>query len=146
MNNGTTITDLTSMAVRHLNASSTPLPKELDSALTPLKRDPNLHFVKVPCTKCDGSGRLCAGSHTAEANVCCDGCSGRGYVEHTVRTNYDFPPIPIRSMDWSAWDDDRYDADYDYDAERYVSTSPVGHGATEQEAIADFVEQMSEQV
>lgn len=49
-----------------------------------------------------------------------------------IKTSYDFPPIPIRSMDWSAIDDDTYDLG-----------SPMGHGATEQEAIEDLREQIS---
>ena len=45
-----------------------------------------------------------------------------------IKTNYDFPPIPIRSMDWSAWDDNKG-----------ADCSPVGHGATEQEAIDNLM-------
>lgn len=44
-----------------------------------------------------------------------------------IVTHYVFPPIPVRTMDWSAVDDDTYDYD-----------QPVGWGATEQEAIADL--------
>lgn len=57
-----------------------------------------------------------------------------------IRTTHEFPPIPIRSMDWSAIDDDTYDVDCDQDG--FFSTSPVGHGATEQEAINDLLQQM----
>ena len=53
-----------------------------------------------------------------------------------IHTNHDYPPIPVRSMDWSAVIDD-YDCDCDQDG--FFSTSPIGHGATEQEAIADLM-------
>lgn len=59
-----------------------------------------------------------------------------------VRTTHEFPPIPIRSMDWSAVDDDTYDVDCDQDG--FFSTSPVGRGATEQEAINDLLEQLED--
>ena len=59
-----------------------------------------------------------------------------------ILTNHDYPPIPIRTMDWSAWDDDTYDADCNQDG--YFSTSPMGHGATEQQAIEDLWEQVKQ--
>jgi hypothetical protein len=49
-----------------------------------------------------------------------------------IRTNYDWPPIPIRSHDWSAWVDGREE------------DGPYGHGSTEEEAIADLKEKMDE--
>lgn len=51
----------------------------------------------------------------------------------TIKTSFDFPPIPYRGMDWSAVDSDTYDYD-----------QPVGHGATEQEAVADLLSQLEE--
>ncbi len=54
-----------------------------------------------------------------------------------IKTHYDPPPIPNRSFDWSAIDDDTYDGSPD-------SKCPVGHGATEEEAIADLKEQIAE--
>lgn len=60
----------------------------------------------------------------------------------TVRTTHDYPPIPVRDMDWSAIDDDTYDVDCDGDG--FFSNCPVGRGATEQEAIADLLEQIEE--
>jgi len=48
-------------------------------------------------------------------------------------TSYECPPIPYRGADWAAWDD-RLGAD----------SSPIGRGATEQEAIADLMEQMED--
>jgi len=59
-----------------------------------------------------------------------------------ITTSYDFPPIPDRSMDWSAIDSDTYDCDADQDG--FFSLGPVGHGATEAEAIADLLEQIEE--
>lgn len=50
-----------------------------------------------------------------------------------IRTSYDFPPIPMRQFDWSAWDDNLG-----------ADCSPIGRGATEAQAIADFMEQMEE--
>jgi hypothetical protein len=60
----------------------------------------------------------------------------------TIKTNYDFPPIPVRHFDWSAIDSDTYDADFDYELGQYVSKCLMGHGATEAEAIADLLEQI----
>jgi hypothetical protein len=51
----------------------------------------------------------------------------------TIKTSYDLPPVPVRSFDWSAIDDDTYDYD-----------SQIGHGATEQEAINDLLEKLYE--
>ncbi len=52
-----------------------------------------------------------------------------------IRTSHDYPPIPTRDMDWSAIDEDTYDGAED-------SHCPMGHGATEAEAIADLKEQL----
>lgn len=41
-------------------------------------------------------------------------------------------PIPIRGFDWSAITED------------YDDTHPIGFGATEQDAIADLLEQIEE--
>lgn len=54
-----------------------------------------------------------------------------------IVTNYDFPPIPDRSCDWSAIDDDTYDGAED-------SHCPIGRGATEAEAVADLLEKLGE--
>lgn len=48
-----------------------------------------------------------------------------------IRTNYVYPPIPMRTFDWSAVDDDTYEPG-----------CPIGWGATEQEAIDDLKEQL----
>lgn len=50
-----------------------------------------------------------------------------------IRTSFEYPPIPVRNMDWSAIDDDTYDGADD-------SHCPIGRGETEQEAIADLLE------
>jgi hypothetical protein len=50
-----------------------------------------------------------------------------------IRTTYDPPPIPIRSFDWSAIDEDTYDPDPECRASRLI-----GWGATENEAIAEL--------
>ena len=44
-----------------------------------------------------------------------------------IRTSYDYPPIPIRQFDWSAWFDGQEEG-------------PIGRGLTEQAAIADLLE------
>jgi hypothetical protein len=54
-----------------------------------------------------------------------------------IRTEYVFPPIPDRRFDWSAVDDDTYDGAED-------SHCPIGHGATEQEAIDDLLQQIDD--
>ena len=51
-----------------------------------------------------------------------------------IRTEYVFPPISDRRFDWSAVDDDNYDG----------PGSPIGYGRTEEEAIADLLEQIEE--
>ena len=48
-----------------------------------------------------------------------------------IRTEFVHPPIPNRNMDWTAVDEDSYDG----------PGSPIGYGATEQEAIEDLKEQ-----
>lgn len=52
-----------------------------------------------------------------------------------IRTTFDRPPIPARSFDWSAIDDDTYDGADD-------SSCPIGHGETEEDAIEDLLEQI----
>ena len=45
-----------------------------------------------------------------------------------IKTNYEHPPIPLRQFDWSAVYDNYEPGDY------------VGHGETEEKAIADLKE------
>jgi len=52
-----------------------------------------------------------------------------------IQTINTFPPIPVRSFDWQAWLDDEEPENWDR----------VGQGATEQEAISDLMEKLSEQ-
>lgn len=59
-----------------------------------------------------------------------------------VQTSHVMPPIPDRSHDWCAVDYDRYDADCDQDG--FFSLHPVGHGQTEDAAIADLIEQLED--
>ena len=48
-----------------------------------------------------------------------------------IKTVYWAKPIPIRTGDWCAFDDDTYDG----------PGSLIGYGATEEDAIANFWEQ-----
>lgn len=52
-----------------------------------------------------------------------------------IVTRYEPAPIPIRNMDWTAIDDDTYDG----------VGSPIGYGATKQEAIDDLLEQLNDE-
>ena len=61
---------------------------------------------------------------------------GREMFER-IRTDYWAKPIPDRRFDWSATYDD-YEADCDQDG--FFSTSPVGYGRTEAEAVIDLIE------
>ena len=51
-----------------------------------------------------------------------------------IRTEFVYPPIPIRQFDWSAVDDDTYDG----------PGSAIGTGPTERAAIEDLMEQLLE--
>ena len=55
-----------------------------------------------------------------------------------IHTSFDYPPIPIRSMDWSAVTDN-YDG-----AEDSGNRGQIGRGPTEEAAIADLLEQLDE--
>ena len=50
-----------------------------------------------------------------------------------VITSSDFPPIPDRRFDWSAYQDG------------WEPGLPLGRGATREEAIADLLEQLKDQ-
>ncbi len=50
--------------------------------------------------------------------------------EPKIQTSPIFPPIPIRGLDWCAHFDN------------YEPGQPIGHGATEQEAIEDLKAQV----
>jgi len=55
-----------------------------------------------------------------------------------IWTSFDYPPIPVRDMDWSATDDN-YDG-----AEDSGNRHQIGRGATEEAAIADLLEQLED--
>jgi hypothetical protein len=57
---------------------------------------------------------------------------------HRIVTEYIYPPIPVRTMDWQATLDN-YDCDWNAQA-GYFSTCPMGWGETEAAAIADLLE------
>lgn len=61
--------------------------------------------------------------------------------EIRIKTSFDYPPVPFRDCDWSAATD-AYEA-WTEDGQ-WTSTHPVGHGATEQAAIQDLVDQLEE--
>ena len=50
-----------------------------------------------------------------------------------IKTHFNPPPIPLRQFDWSAVDDDAYDGG-----------DPIGFGVTQQAAINDLREQLTE--
>lgn len=52
-----------------------------------------------------------------------------------IQTVNTCPPIPVRSFDWQAWLDDEEPENWDR----------VGQGETEQKAIADLMEKLTEQ-
>ena len=56
----------------------------------------------------------------------------------TLRTEHVFPPIPLRTFDWCAYDEDTYDGAPD------GGPQIVGWGRTEAEAVAHFREQWEE--
>ncbi len=49
-----------------------------------------------------------------------------------IETRIINPPIPVRFFDWCAFE------------ESYEPGRPIGHGATEQEAIDDLLEKVGE--
>lgn len=55
-----------------------------------------------------------------------------------IRTTFVYPPIPIRTMDWQAIDDDIYDDAPD------AGPQCVGVGKTEQEAIDDLLQKIED--
>jgi hypothetical protein len=52
-----------------------------------------------------------------------------------IKVSFEYPPIPSRNFDWLAYDDDSYDG----------PGSPLGHGPTREEAIADLLEKLEDQ-
>jgi hypothetical protein len=64
--------------------------------------------------------------------------------EISLQTTFVYPPIPSRSNDWSAIDENTYDASYEGEDEtgHHWSSSPAGTGETEAEAIEDLLNQL----
>ena len=58
-------------------------------------------------------------------------------------THHDPKPIPSRRFDWSCTTEN-FDASWEGEETGYVANEPVGYGATEEEAKADFMEQWEE--
>jgi hypothetical protein len=58
------------------------------------------------------------------------------YNGQQIITSFDYPPIPIRTCDWSAVTDN-YDGAED-------SNDPIGRGTTEKEAIEDLIKQLGD--
>lgn len=55
----------------------------------------------------------------------------------TDESSYAFP-----SVKWSAVVEGTEDAEFDFEAGHYVATCMVGQGATEEDAVADLLEQL----
>lgn len=55
-----------------------------------------------------------------------------------IVTHNIYPPIPIRTFDWTAYDDDRYCGCGE-------CKNLVGYGATRDEALTDLCEQLAEE-
>lgn len=92
----------------------------------------------------------CTSTHCERAQECRSPheCSGSAKYQpgHTYRgwnVHYDNPPIPIRSMDWSATSPD-YDVDCDEDG-FFVCAGQQVHAATYDELIAEIDAHIAEQ-
>jgi hypothetical protein len=68
--------------------------------------------------------------------------------EISLRTTFVYPPIPSRASDWSAIDDNTYDASFEGTDESgdHWSQGAHGVGATEAEAIGDLLDQLEAEV
>ena len=55
------------------------------------------------------------------------------YRDRKIRTSFIHPPIPDRSFDWAAWDDNKGE-----------DMSKVGMGPTERAAVDDLMEKLEE--
>ena len=64
-----------------------------------------------------------------------------------IVTHHKFPPIPDRSQDWSAYDENTYEpGDIDGETGQYTGGNClVGWGATEAEALADLERRYTEE-
>ena len=90
----------------------------------PQHDDPDLETDMGKCRECSGKG--CAEVEAEALKI--------EAAQHGIKISTDFvyPPIPIRSMDWSAVDDNTYDGE----------GCKIGRGATEADAIRDLLELM----
>lgn len=61
------------------------------------------------------------------------------YNGRPIATSADFPPIPTRDYDWSAYFPNEFDGAPD------AGPQLIGRGETEAEAIADLIEQASDE-
>ncbi len=55
-----------------------------------------------------------------------------------IKVDFVYPPIPVRTSDYMAYDDLTYDPDPE-------CRSTVGWGATEEQAIADLIDQIEDE-
>ena len=62
--------------------------------------------------------------------------------EISLLTSFERPPIPVRHLDWSAIDDNTYDAEY---VEGRWLQGPHGYGPTELSAIYHLFDQLEEE-
>lgn len=87
---------------------------------------------------CPYCGKAKKSENGTGTDVACCGEVGHAKVIHTEHV---YPPIPVRSFDWSAVTADYDGGDVDYDTS---SRDPIGRGATEELAVADLIEQIEE--
>jgi hypothetical protein len=64
-------------------------------------------------------------------------------VSEKIVTTYWAKPIPDRRFDWSATSEN-YDASWEGEETGWWGSHPIGYGATEEEAIADYKAQMED--
>ena len=64
-------------------------------------------------------------------------------MSEKIKTTYDPKPIPVRYYDWSATSDN-YEASWEGEEDGWKGSHPIGYGATEEEAVADYKMQLDE--
>lgn len=98
--------------------------------------------MKRDCFDCPRAteGEICPGEWQRPHGPCADHRAAKSaeraaiLAKIKVRTEHVYPPIPIRDYDWCAVDDNTYDGD----------GCPIGWGRTEQAAVNDLIDQLSE--
>ena len=95
------------------------------------------------CWECrQGSHFSCTAGEPCPLTLCqcchespCECRKIRAFVNKIVcvETSFDYPPIPVRTSDWSAWRQD--------DEE----TGPFGRGRTREMAVENLLEELEEQ-